>query len=361
MRALLLGLIFIGIGCGSVRPDRALARFDEYEGEYALDARVAMVLRVEGRRLMAKVTGQDYFEVFPNGDDRFHFDVVEARLVFIRGADRKVIGFTLLQNEKEHLFLRTSNRAPEDFSRRVEAGGYRVRMMQRGAGTATVVFESGLGESMDAWEIVAAEVAGFAKVVTYDRSGLGLSERTGRRRTAKNVATDLRRALRNAGVSEPLVLVGNSAGGLYGRVFANLFPERVAGMVLVEPSSEEYEDWLRATHPEAYDGEEAEVKAGPPGFRDHAAAWRESLEQARGAWPLPRVPVIVLTGTRAEKGAETKRARWLEMHRRFIQHAPMGEHVEVAEAGHGLLASHPEAVVAAIRKVVLAARASGLK
>src|SRR4051812_48337479 len=133
----------------------------------------------------------------------------------------------------------------------VTVGDYEVRVMVRGNGEPPVVFEGGLGESLDAWEKVTSEIAAFTRVAAYDRSGLGLSGRTAIPRTAQNVAGDLRRVLKKAGVSGPAILVGNSAGALYLRVYAQRYPNEVAGMVLVEPSSEEYEDWLRHAYPEA--------------------------------------------------------------------------------------------------------------
>jgi pimeloyl-ACP methyl ester carboxylesterase len=48
------------------------------------------------------------------------------------------------------------------------------------------------------------------------------------------VATDLHALLENAGVSRPIVLVGHSTGGPYVRVFAQQYPDDVAGMVLLD-------------------------------------------------------------------------------------------------------------------------------
>jgi pimeloyl-ACP methyl ester carboxylesterase len=47
----------------------------------------------------------------------------------------------------------------------------------------------------------------------------------------------LHELLRQAGVQPPYVPVGWSAGGLYVRVFARLFPNEIAGMALVESST----------------------------------------------------------------------------------------------------------------------------
>jgi pimeloyl-ACP methyl ester carboxylesterase len=47
---------------------------------------------------------------------------------------------------------------------------------------------------------------------------------------------ELHTLLTNTGIAGPYVLVGHSFGGLYTRVYANQYPDEVAGMVLVDAS-----------------------------------------------------------------------------------------------------------------------------
>ncbi len=337
-------------GCALRTQDRGL--YGAYAGQYRMGTNVEAIVRPDGDRLMAKVTGQDYYEMFPSGSDSFVFKVVDARVTFTRSDTGKVNGFALHQEGKDYHFNRTSKTVPDDFSKRIDAGGYCVRMIVRGSGTPTVVFEAGLGETLDGWERVFPAVADFSRVVAYDRSGLGLSERAETSRTAEHVAQDLRRALRNARVAPPFVLVGNSAGGLYSRVFAHLYPEEVAGLVFVEPSSEDYEEWLHKKHPEAFQTAADEVQRGSQGFQDHVAAWEMSLDQARAAWPLPPVPVVVLTGMRHEAAEAEKRQMWLTMHRRLVERIPGARHIISERSGHGLANTEPELVISAVREVV---------
>jgi pimeloyl-ACP methyl ester carboxylesterase len=326
--------------------------YDAYRGAYQMKTNLEVIVRPEGKRLMAKVSGQDYFEIFPRGHDSFFFKVVEAEVLFIRSKEGAVSGFDLHQNGEIFRFERKSAIIPKDYSRRVDAGGYEVRMSIRGSGTPTVIFESGLGESLDAWEKEFSEVAAFTRAVAYDRSGLGLSERARTSRTAEHVAQDLHRALRNAGIAPPFLLVGNSAGGLYLRVFAHLYPGEVSGMVLVEPSSEDYEKWLHQTHPGAFQASEQELERSAPGFRDHVAAWETSLEQARRAWPLPPVPIVVLTGMHHEPAEAEKRQMWLTMHERFVARVPECRHIVSQISGHGLANTEPELVIRAVRETI---------
>src|SRR5207248_1611464 len=80
--------------------------------------------------------------------------------------------------------------------------------------------------------------------VLYDRGGTGWSEPVELPRSAAEVATELREALHAAGVPGPHVLVGHSLGTFYVRRFAQLYPDEVAGLVLVEPGHEDITDYL---------------------------------------------------------------------------------------------------------------------
>jgi pimeloyl-ACP methyl ester carboxylesterase len=82
-------------------------------------------------------------------------------------------------------------------------------------------------------------VAKFAHVCTYDRAGLGWSDRSLRPRTAHNLVEDLHTLLERSGVNPPYVLVGHSLGGLLMRLYAHEHPDQVVGMVLVDSSHEE--------------------------------------------------------------------------------------------------------------------------
>lgn len=77
------------------------------------------------------------------------------------------------------------------------------------------------------------------RVCSYDRAGIGWSAPRPGWRGALTIATQLEILLRQADVNGPLLLVGHSAGGMYARAFAGLFPRKVVGLVLVDSGSPE--------------------------------------------------------------------------------------------------------------------------
>lgn len=102
---------------------------------------------------------------------------------------------------------------------RVSVEGRTARMLVTGSGDATVVFENGLGPPLEMWGKVQPRVSRFARTVTYDRTGVELHD-----------------ALRLARIPPPYVLVGASLGARYVRGFAQMYPEEVSGIVLVDPT-----------------------------------------------------------------------------------------------------------------------------
>jgi pimeloyl-ACP methyl ester carboxylesterase len=246
-------------------------------------------------------------------------------------------------------YVRREPKAVERFID-VDAGGHRLHMCVVGDSGPVVVLESGLPGGLG-YQDVRREVGKFARAVAYDRAGMGTSEPGPQPRDAKHVVEDLRTALRNAGLPPPYVLVGQSMGGAYIRVFAADHPDEVSGMVLVDPIHAEAiepfdeakawfdthcpEEWQRAephiniaseglapllaasfkafeqcveTFPEAkrvalrreywglVDSAPRETFAPicSPGARDEFKASLQSCQQAIAAKPLPPVPIILL-------------------------------------------------------------------
>jgi pimeloyl-ACP methyl ester carboxylesterase len=135
----------------------------------------------------------------------------------------------------EALALRRDPKRCPPPGRIVELDGAKRHLLCRGQGRPTVVLEAGLGDAGMVWADVQAKLAGSTRACSYDRAGLGWSEPAAGTRTAEQMAVELEALLRKAGEHPPYVLVGHSSGCHILRMFANKFPEQVAGMVLIDP------------------------------------------------------------------------------------------------------------------------------
>ncbi len=115
--------------------------------------------------------------------------------------------------------------------------GHRLHLNCVGDGSPTVVLEAGGGYTSVEWSAwIQPEVASKTRVCAYDRAGTGWSEPEPGSADAAQIAGELHTLLSGAGEDGPFVLVGHSLGGLYERVYADRFPEDIAGMVLVDSS-----------------------------------------------------------------------------------------------------------------------------
>src|SRR5919198_1243925 len=122
--------------------------------------------------------------------------------------------------------------------RLVDIGGRRLHLLCSGAGAPTVVLEAGASAFAIDWTLVQREVARTNRVCSYDRAGMGWSDPS----AASTLAGDVRNLhglLTEAAERPPYVMVGASRGGLLVRLYVADYPDEVAGLVLVDPASED--------------------------------------------------------------------------------------------------------------------------
>ena len=121
----------------------------------------------------------------------------------------------------------------------VRIDGNKMEYKIKTGGDYTVVFDGAIGTNMYEWDQVCRTLE-EKKVSTfiYNRRGYGFND-GGEVRTPEEQAKDLKALLRKAGASEPYILVGEEYGSLVTTNFVSLYPDSVAGVVLVNPISEE--------------------------------------------------------------------------------------------------------------------------
>ncbi|WP_432825018.1 alpha/beta fold hydrolase [Dactylosporangium sp. CA-092794] len=286
----------------------------------------------------------------------------------------------------------------------VTVDGRRIALYRAGEGSPPVVFLPGAGLVGLEYHNVVKEAGELTTAIAYDRGGTGWSDPADLPRSAAAVATELRAALRTAGIAGPYVLAGHSIGAVYARRFAQLFPADVAGLLFVDPG---HEDVLRYLPPEVVamneqlkptwenlpDLTEEQLSASraallrlyaewPPEIRaplvEHRLSnWRTGLVEGRNledevyaelaaGGPLPDVPLIVLTAAdpnplwaqhlppdllaRAHGGI-------CSLHAAIAASVPRGEQRQIEGASHQYFhVQRPDAVRSALRDIVATLR-----
>lgn len=281
--------------------------------------------------------------------------------------------------------------------------GRNLNVYCKGTGSPTVMLESGIGGSAYDWWAVQDKISKLSRVCAYDRAGLGRSSPGPLPRDTKAEVADLEALLKASGIRAPYVLVGHSMGGYNVRLFAFRHPADVAGLVLVDPSTENQIPILEAAVPAIAEGDRnslnyarhcgdpqatADVikectRSAPDGFppdlaADYVAArgfasrqafasevesflTLDSPEVAAERRPLGAIPLIVLT--RGERStnmpadqAETEWTLWNQMHDELAKLSTVGVNRVVSGANHYIQLDKPDEVVDAIKEVLAAAR-----
>lgn len=227
----------------------------------------------------------------------------------------------------------------------VSVDGRAVRMLVAGHGETTVVFETGSGGSLEFWGLVQPPVSQFARTASYDRAGLGRSDRGPLPRDARRIATELHGALRAAGIAPPYLLVGASLGGPFVRVFAGMYPAEVNALVLVDPSP---------------DSMQIEVAVTPEG-----QSWTATRQQAVDSRVPAGIPVLLIDAlsigevpftTEARRTQRAKNRTEIEAdsrdYKRWVATVPGARIITTDRSGHNVAQEQPSIVIDAIRQVV---------
>lgn len=127
--------------------------------------------------------------------------------------------------------------------------GRKMNIYCTGQGSPTVIFDAGLTDETSAWGLVQPAVASKTRACSYDRAGVGFSDPGKRPGSSANIVDDLHRLLVRAHVRPPYVLVGHSYGGMNIKLYADIYPSEVIGMVFVDPSHEDQTEGYRKVDP----------------------------------------------------------------------------------------------------------------
>lgn len=298
--------------------------------------------------------------------------------------------------------------------------GRMLHFVCMGKGSPTVILTAGLGNAaFEAWSHIQPDMARITRVCSWDLPGWGLSDGSAVPVSVETTAVDLEAALASGAISGPYVMVGHSAGSYQSLLFTDRHPDKVVGMVLIDPGVPGQGALAREAMPSqasandlsknpvvqilgkcAEDIRKGVAKAGGPDpdhCFDYPPSWPQALRAALSAKVSdPKqyqtmvsfvtslaadsrvavnpsrnyrdMPLIVLSATvqpdppglsDAQK-AETARynALWGQKHDELAALSTRGVNARVPGADHYIQRSKPQAVLDAVAEVVREARAS---
>lgn len=230
-------------------------------------------------------------------------------------------------------------------------GEHRVHI--EGEGRPVVIFEAGLGDTLETWSQVQPAIASrCATTVAYNRAGYPGSPLATGRRDAETIVSELRSELHRRGIAPPYVLVGHSLGGLYMQYFARRHADEVAGLVLVDSTHWNERLQMGAEIPGAI-SRRGTVKLFMPFItRRELADSAQAGEQVHSSPPGEPEPTIVLSSTGALLGeTPTSRTEAARLQEEIVADFPAARHVRVDRSGHYIQKDRPDAVIEAVSRV----------
>ena len=119
-----------------------------------------------------------------------------------------------------------------------DVGGRQLHLLCSGTGSPSIIIEGGAPAFAIDFALVQRELEKTNRVCTYDRAGAGWSDSLPPFTPPKDTA-DLHALLQAAKEPAPYVLVGAARGGLLIRAYLAAYPSEVAGLVFVDPATED--------------------------------------------------------------------------------------------------------------------------
>ncbi len=234
----------------------------------------------------------------------------------------------------------------------------KIFSFNKGIGTPSVIFVSGLGEDHNTWNIVQDSISRISATLSYDRAGLGKSEYHGEKKDLTSLAEELRELVSSGNVQKPLLLVGHSLGCQIIKKYVSLYPKDITGIVFIDPGYNEQK--LRAIVTDSlWQKREATLKMYMPAFnaaqKSEADNLNTNCEIADNITELPLFPIILFTATRINPnfpGSSAELRVKKETHRLWLNTLKGARQIEVNSSRHYIHSDAPSVVINAIAEMI---------
>lgn len=262
------------------------------------------------------------------------------------------------------IFLAKGCTSKKESNRFVHINGKDQHILDIGSGQPVVVFVTGFGDDLNSYDSIQKALSKITRTISYDRAGLGKSELTVRNRSLDTLVFELNQILTNENIPEPYVLVGHSYGGHIVRYFTHLYPEKVAGMLLIDPSVEYLDDEIRRSKAQAeiksYDSlyEHGRDPSWAEGLKREADYFRSNethIKTKTIEFPA-KVPTTVITAMNVPESSRSflkgVNKMKVDLHKKWATSSPHIRHVLAQKSGHYIHYDEPELVINEIKTIV---------
>jgi pimeloyl-ACP methyl ester carboxylesterase len=236
----------------------------------------------------------------------------------------------------------------------------KMEYARSGTGGPAVILINGGGGPIEGWHRIFREVAEATTVVAYNRLGVGGSDKPSAPQHGEAIVNALRQLLQETNIHPPYMLVGHSLGGLYANLYARLYPNEIASVVLLE-SSHPLDLRINETQGPLIRGMNRIL-----GMFDSFTPWRkwsevnyveETVAQIEQAGSFPDVPLVVVSGSMKPPMMP---AHVMEIRKKnqsdLLRLSKHSKPISASRSGHFPQLTDPELVIHSVLDCIHAAR-----
>lgn len=250
----------------------------------------------------------------------------------------------------------------------VDVGGYRLHFRIYPGSEPAVLLESGGGADASYWDDLAPVLAREtgATIITYDRAGYGESDLPDSPYDIRQEVAGLWSGLEQLELTNSLILLGHSYGGMLILVTACEHPEAVRGLVFLDAMNVEFIDAIGGVqalinHPlsqHPFDRTQPDKLTKPQRAALRVEAGLPDTVALLETLSLPQeTPVRVITAGIAWWPKPEENQAWRESHEHLAASVKDGKLLVAEHSTHLVPDEQPEIIVAAVAELVRVARA----
>lgn len=233
-----------------------------------------------------------------------------------------------------------------------------------GSEKTTIVLVSGGTLGLETWDNFQEQLSRYARVISYDRNGLGNSDYIPNSKNIGAMVEELDMLINKLDVKTPIILVGHSIGGYIVRKYMESFPEKVKALFLIDAFHKSFYKELKIAVTEKmwnnYVGNwQNLISQLPLGAADEVAFNLEVMKSDENYYIPSDIPVYLFTSIKEVEIEE----RFVEFNKRAFQiHLRLNKQLEnenknlrhfvTDKSSHYIYLEEPDLIVNEILKLI---------